>query len=184
MNKRIRVNGVIYEAVKSRRINEEYEPAFSIPSPKVDSNWTISSDYDEPDATMVSKFSCVYRDLPITFDFDVTTWHYSDESKASEQLMHIHTNPWISFQLVIGEWNTRVSNRAVANDTDGSRSSRVISDILTDIESSLDRVIEVASNPKYTLLPTSERSGKLKKVVKSALDDAEDLFDRNTIDRF
>ena len=177
-NNRIRVNGVLYEAVDG---TDGYKPAYKIPAPSVDGNWDVDTDYDSRSKpTVYSNFDCIYKDLPIEIKFQLTSWHYLPNDP---DLSEYYSKPWIQMWLTVGQYFGRTDLRTVDDDSQGEKSSQVVSDILNDIENDLDNIIRVASNPEYTLFIGSDSDKIFDKTIESSMESIIDTFDGYTVKR-
>ena len=165
--------------MKLVRMNEDY-PGYKITPPRI-RNWTVSTNYnDHHGSQMTSELEFIYKGInPIKVKFTIDAWKRVDDNDYGYS--DLYRNPWFECTVRVGSEGWYASRkRAVADDEDGSLTTSIIAKILSSLERDLDKVIEVASDPNYTLVGDSKQ---IQSTISAVIDDAERVINRLTVDR-
>ena len=166
--------------MKLIRMNED-APGYKIIPPRT-RNWSVSTRYDDRHGSqMSSELVFVYKGIsPIKVTFTIYAWKRMDDNDKGYSDMY--RNPWFDCTVSVGAAGGYTSSqRAVADDEDGSLTTSIIAKILSALERNLDDVIEFASDPNYTLVGNSKQ---IQSAVDAVVDNAERIINRLTVDRY
>ena len=181
MNKRIRINGVLYEAVDSRNFYEDTAP-YKITKPSVSNDWTVGTSYNSRDVELISTLKFTYHDVaPLYIEFKVTTWKRIDnidDDPSSSFWYDLYKNPGISCIVRLGNKGSYHSyDRVLTNDEDGTKTIDFISDIIKIADREFSNFYDLACDPNNTLVNNSKI---LEKAANSAINSISRVFERGT----